>query len=468
VRNTSASSAPPREPSLLLLRILHADIVQHRFTAPCYIAGVRMFLTSIAALSLATGAVAQGSPAHIQTPDEALAQDAAAYAARYGVAPDDAVRRLRAETETVAATQAIAAEFADRLAGIAIDHVPGFRIVVLLAGGPPVPGRILPAGGMTVPVDFRTTTSATHAQLLAALSQYQAAIRASLRRPPGIGIDQRTGELVVLVAGVDADRDGVATLQARFAALTGVPVRVRAVDRPAFDMQETGSDMAAVEGGARVVGTSPVDGRRYACTTGFSVTDGVRQGVVTAAHCPDTLSYIDPAGGPAVALPMVGQWGWGHQDVQVNVTAGAASPYFYADTAKRFARPVTGQRPRAAARAGDTVCHRGERTGYSCAPVELTDFAPAGDLCGGACLPTWITAAGPTCKSGDSGAPVFAGTTALGVLKGGSYRSDGSCAFWFYMSTDYLPDGWSLIRADGGAGPMVAPPPLPPPPASPA
>jgi hypothetical protein len=63
---------------------------------------------------------------------------------------------------------------------------------------------------------------------------------------------------------------------------------------------------------------------------------------------------------------------------------------------------------------------------------------------------------------------VFAGTTALGVLKGGSYRSDGSCAFWFYMSTDYLPDGWSLIRADGGAGPMVAPPPLPPPPASPA
>jgi hypothetical protein len=215
--------------------------------------------------------------------------------------------------------------------------------------------------------------------------------------------------------------------------------------------EEVSRDMVAVEGGARVVGTSPVDGRRYACTTGFSVTDGVRQGVVTAAHCPDTLSYIDPAGGPAVALPMIGQWGWGHQDVQVNVTAGSASPYFYADTAKRFVRPVTGQRPRAAARAGDTVCHRGERTGYSCAPVELTDFAPAGDLCGGACLPTWITVAGPTCKNGDSGAPVFAGTTALGVLKGGSYRSDGSCAFWFYMSTDYLPDGWSLIRAEGTA-----------------
>jgi len=398
-----------------------------------------------------TSAVAQTPPAHLQTVDEAVAQDAAAYAGRYAVPLDDAVRRLRAEAGTVAATDAIAAEFGDRLAGIAIEHVPAFRIVVLLTAGDPVPGRILPAGGMTVPVDFRVATSATRAQLLAALTQYQPAIRAALRRPPGIGIDQRTGELVVLVAGVDADRDGVATLQARFAAMTGVPVRVRAVDRPDFDMvadpQETASDMVAVEGGARVVGTSPVDGRRYACTTGFSVTDGVRQGVVTAAHCPDTLSYIDPAGGAAVALPMVGQWGWGHQDVQVNVTAGAASPYFYADTPKRLARPVTGQRRRTSARAGDTVCHRGERTGYSCSPIELTDFAPAGDLCGGACLPTWITAAGPTCKSGDSGAPVFAGTTALGVLKGGSYRSDGSCAFYFYMSTDYLPDGWSLIRA---------------------
>ncbi len=427
-----------------------------------------MFLTSIAALSLATGATAQGPSVHIQTPDEALAQDAAAYAARYGVAPDEAARRLRAEAETVVATGALAAEFGDRLAGIAIEHLPSFRIVVLLAGGAPVPGRILPAGGMTVPVDFRTATSATHPQLLAALTQHQATIRAALRRPPGIGIDQRTGELVVLVAGIDADRDGVATLQARFAALTGVPVRVRAVDRPDFDMQDidrqgfdrqdgVSHDMVAVEGGARVVGTSPVDGRRYACTTGFSVTDGVRQGVVTAAHCPDTLSYIDPAGGPAVALPMIGQWGWGHQDVQVNVTAGSASPYFYADTAKRSVRPVTGQRPRAAARAGDTVCHRGERTGYSCAPVELTDFAPAGDLCGGACLPTWITVAGPTCKNGDSGAPVFAGTTALGVLKGGSYRSDGSCAFWFYMSTDYLPDGWSLIRAEGAAPAGLSP-----------
>ena len=99
------------------------------------------FLVTAAALALA----AVGAPAHIQTSAETLAQDAAAYATLYGVPPDEAARRLRAEAETVAATDAIAAEFRDRLAGIAITHLPAFRITVLLTGGDPVPGRIVAA-----------------------------------------------------------------------------------------------------------------------------------------------------------------------------------------------------------------------------------------------------------------------------------------------------------------------------------
>ena len=386
-------------------------------------------------------------PAHVQTVDEAMAQDAAAYAARHGVPLDDAVRRLRAEAGTVATADALAIEFADRFVGIAIEHEPAFRLIVRLTGTDPVPSRIVAAGGMTVPVIFRPGLPATHVQLVAAISAYQAGIRGALSTPPGIGVDPRTGELVVFVSRRDADRDGPAKLQARFAAMTGVPVRVRVVDRPELDMADPIIADPVIAGGARVVGISPVDGRRYICTAGFTVTDGTRVGIATAAHCPDTLRYVDPAGGPEIPMPMVGQWGWGYQDVQVNLSPGAVSPLFYADTAKTLMRPVTGQRRLANTRAGETVCHRGERTGYSCAEVELTDFAPAGDLCGGACLPTWITVGGPTCKNGDSGAPVFAGTVAFGLVKGGTYRADGSCAFYFYMSTDYLPAGWSLVRA---------------------
>jgi hypothetical protein len=422
-------------------------------------------LFALAALALTgTAAVAQqpapapvaatipDGRAHLQTAAEALAQDAGEYARRFDVPLDEAERRLRAQEETVALTDQLARTYADRLAGIAVEHAPAFRIVVLLTGTEPVPGQVIRAGAMDVPVVFRTGAAATRAQIVAAIKAHQAEIRAALPHPPGLGVDQRTGELVAIVAASDADLYGTDALTAQIAGLTNVPVRLRVIDRPALDLADpdpavtgTSVENSAVEGGARVVGVNPADGLRYACTTGFTVTDGTRFGIVTAAHCPDTLALIDTAH-RQTPLSFVGQWGWGYQDVQVNVGEGPMTPFFYADTAKTQARAVTRARALASTRAGDFVCHRGERTGYSCSTVELVDFAPAGDLCGGACLPTWVTAAGPTCKGGDSGAPVFAGTNAMGIVKGGSYRSDGSCAFYFYMSTDFLPQGWTLLQ----------------------
>ena len=371
--------------------------------------------------------------------DAARAQDAAAVADRLGVPVEEAIRHLRLQEATVPITDAIAESFADRLTGIAIEHRPDFHIVVTLTGALAEPERIIDIDGTPVRVTVRAGAPVSHTGLMQAITAYQAAIRASLIAPPGLGIDQRSGELVAVVSGRDVAREGAGPLAGRLAALTHVPVRLRVVDQPALDM-------GGIQGGARVVGQVPGDTHRYLCTAGFVVTDGSRTGLATAAHCPDELSGRD-AEGHEQALPFVGQWGWGHQDVQINASATALAPLFFADTAKTVSRPVTGARGRAGVRAGDVVCHRGERTGYSCSQVELTDFAPAGDLCGGACLPTWTTVAGPVCKSGDSGSPVFLGDTAYGILKGGSYRSDGSCAFYFYMSTDYLPSGWRLLTA---------------------
>ena len=269
----------------------------------------------------------------------------------------------------------------------------------------------------------------------------------ALRTPPGMGLDPRTGELAILIGSADAPA-GTAALKTRLEAIAGVPVQVRVLNHVDVNL--------APEGGSRVEGVSPADGRRYLCTTGFTVTDGIRYGVTTAAHCVDDLVYRDPQAG-STPLPFVGQWGWGYRDVQINAADAPLPPTFYADTARTRLRPVTGERGRASTRAGDFVCHRGERTGYSCALVQLTDFAPAGDLCGGACLPTWVTVAGPTCKGGDSGSPVFSGTTALGVLKGASYRGDGSCVFYFYMSVDYLPPGWQLLKVPPLIQPLPAP-----------
>jgi len=223
------------------------------------------------------------------------------------------------------------------------------------------------------------------------------------------------------------------TIADRIAALTGMPVQMRVLNRPA----ET--ENAGISG--RLEGTNPGDTRRYLCTTGFAVTDGTRTGIVTAAHCPDAMSYRDPTGAD-VPLDYIGGWGARFQDVQVHVGPEPQQAVFRASDA---ARPQLGRRLRARTRAGETVCHRGESSGYSCAEVQLTDFAPPGELCGGPCDTTWVTVAGPSCRGGDSGGPVFVGTTAFGIVKGGNYAADGRCNFYFYMSTDYLPPGWSLL-----------------------
>ena len=393
----------------------------------------------------------------IQTPAEALAEDAAEYARQNGVPLAEAIFRLRAQQDSVAATDRIQLLYKDRLAGIAIEHQPEYRIVVLLTGTQPVADEAVFAGGRQVTITFRTGAPATRDRIVAAIEQHQAEIRAALPHPPGMGVDPRTGELVVMVSGADAGSVDPVALKAELTGIAGVPVRIRMLGRDVNTAgMGTGAGAMDVGGGSRVVGINPLDGRRYACTTGFVVTDGTRTGVVTSAHCPDSLVYVDRAR-IETPLEFIGQWGWGFQDVQVHVSAETLRPLFYADTAKTEARPVTTWRNRTSTRAGDVVCHRGETTGYSCAQVELVDYAPAGDLCGGACTPTWVAVNGPTCRGGDSGAPVFSGTIAFGIVKGASYRADGTCIFYYYMSTDYLPPGWSLLHGLGATPAILAP-----------
>ncbi|HZF43938.1 MAG TPA: hypothetical protein VEZ48_11080, partial [Sphingomonadaceae bacterium] len=302
----------------------------------------------------------------VQTADEALARDAAEYARQFGVAPEQAMLRLRAQEASVVDTDRLRALYRDRLAGISIEHSPDYRIVVLLTGDDVVPDQVLRSGGMSVPVLFRTGALATGDRVLAAIRTHQAAVRDRLASPPGMGLDPRTGELVIVLSEPAAAGEDLEQLDDELEALTGVSVRIRVVGSRSADM--------AVEGGARMEGIDPRDGRLYACTAGFVVTKGDRTGVVTAAHCPDALTYHDPAG-RRVPLDFVGEWGVAYQDVQVHLSPEAQRPLFYADTARRDLRALTGARPRASTRAGDIVCRRGEATGYSCSQVELVDYA---------------------------------------------------------------------------------------------
>ena len=386
----------------------------------------------LAFLFLACAAGAYAQP--ILSRDEALAEDAAQYAAQFAVTPAEALRRLKAQQASVQATDAIAREFASRLAGISIEHSPQYRIIVLLTGSEPVADRT--AAG--VPIVFRTGAEATHSEAVAAMRRHLIDFRSELPGARGAGYDQRTGEVVLLVTPADAARFGADAIRARAEQLSGVPVRISVNSLIESNM--------SVEGGVPVEGVNLLTHRRSRCTTAFVVTNGEVNAITTAAHCPDQLTYTNDEGS-SVTLPMIGSWGAAYRDVQINGTSDAPQPSFYSDRSDGSLREVETWRSLASTRAGEFVCHYGESSGYSCATVELTDYAPPGELCGGPCSPTWVTVKGPSCIPGDSGGPVFSGDVAFGIAKGINRDEAGRCEFYYYMSTDFLPPPWRLLTA---------------------
>jgi len=390
-------------------------------------------------LLLASAHVAEAR--RVETPDEALAEDSAQYAGQFRVSPEEGFRRLKAQQESVAATDGIAREFSARLAGISIEHAPQYRIVILLTGLDPVADRV--AAG--VPVVFKTGAKATHEQAIAAMRRHLIDFRSDLPGARGAGYDQRTGEVVLLVTPADASRLGIETIRRRAEQIGGVPVRVA--------VNELNESNMSVDGGGRVEGLNLLTNRRNRCTTGFVVTNGETNAITTAAHCPDQLTYVDRDGGLSPTLPMIGSWGAAYRDVQINGSSSSPDPSFYADRGAGSLRNVRTWRNVASTRAGDFLCHYGESSGYSCATVELTDYAPPGALCGGPCSPTWVTVRGPSCIPGDSGGPVFSGDVAFGIAKGINRDDSGRCLFYYYMSTDYLPPPWRLLTASDVTSP---------------
>ena len=389
--------------------------------------------TAFLLLSLIAFSVrAQASEPALQSAAEALRTDADAYARAFSVDPQEAERRLQLQLASVAVTEHLRAQFRERLAGISIEHRPDWRVVVLLTG-PQEPVKLLySAGALKVPVEIRGGALATREKVLQAIDQHRWEIAAAVPGSRGMGHDPRTGELVVMQRLSEAVRPAE-QVAAELAQLTGVPVRVRQL--------QASFENAAALGGSRVEGSEGT--LRWFCTTGFLVTDGRQLGVTTAAHCPDTMTYRGPDGEERL-LKFAGGWGTAYRDVQVHTGVGSTPPLFFVDQGRTTTRSVSGWMTRPMTRVGDWVCKRGEASGASCSTVEMTDFAPPGELCGGLCSTSWVTVKGPQCRRGDSGAPVFIGTIALGVLKGGAFLSREACAFYYYMSVDYLPEDWRI------------------------
>lgn len=405
--------------------------------------------TSVASAPAGTAVlpIETASPPRTQNDLDAWIADAREYAKHYDVSLPQAIQELELQEATVALTDRLRATYANRFASLYIDHKPTWRIVVRLTGNEPVESVTPIIQGVPVQVDFKVGAPATHAQMVAAIERNEAELQAALPHTPGIGINPRTGILIAIARAEDIEKIDKKTVEKKLEAIAGVPIEVRT-------WADSDKDLSGVEAGGRTLGLDPKDGKRYLCTAGFAVTDGRQTAITTAAHCPDDLTFVD-RDKRQQPLRMIGAWGARYQDVQIQAADVPLQPTLRADDPDR-PRAVTGWRNRASTRAGDFLCHRGERTGYSCSEVKFVDYAPPGDLCAGPCPALWVAVKGPKCKSGDSGGPVFVGTIAFGLTKGASYTADGTCKLYYYMSTDYLPPGWTVMYRKPAAPVMTS------------
>lgn len=372
---------------------------------------------------------------HPPSADQAVQEDAAAYAKEFGVAPDEAERRIRLRPQQDEAVERLRAADRGRFAGLWIEHQPQFRIVVRLKGDAPA-GRELAerAQGSSIPVVFVTGATATEDDVLTKIRTSLGAFKTALPDLAGTDYDVKTGEIVLYVYATGAAAESARGRGTELTRAIGHPVRVEILPAPLRDQD--------VRGGA------PISG----CTSAFVVVDGSsNRGVVTAGHCNDTQTYSG-YDGTNTSMTFKAEMRDADRDLQWHTTPIAEIPEFYADQTTS-ARVLTGRRLRSSTAVGDPVCHRGQTSGHSCGTVKSTTFQPTyADACPATCNAVWVSVTGAqlACAGGDSGGAWFNGQTAFGVHKGGSSTgsAQGQCSMAWYTSTDFI-SGLSLSLVFG-------------------
>jgi hypothetical protein len=330
-------------------------------------------------------------------------------------------------------------------AGVWFDNETGEFVVPLLPsrGGAEVGSQFAAAdlsGG-----DFRTTSAQfTWEELQAAQAEVDDAL-SSLREEQLVqtSIDPRTNAVaVVLAEGMDAvERAQVQDLVAR--AGGKVEVRQAGTDRLHFTTEscyfDPGVCGAPLRGGVNIApfGATVVG---PGCTAGFKATGKTngRRYVLTAGHCvPGTNEWQSfEQNLKAKYLGAVTAWSYPvHDYAAIDATNGPwdTSPW-PSEVAYWGALSETGPpspsvdldhsiSSESNSFVGEYVCHSGERTGTTCGSV--TKLGVTGTEEGTNDTIYNLTEFGPICsKGGDSGGPVFAGNTALGLYSASDAKKE--------------------------------------------
>jgi len=336
-------------------------------------------------------------------------------------------------------------EFKERIAEVYWDDYPHQSVRVLLSGSEKVPPRVISTAAGPVSVVFQEGAKESAEARLQ--RQRELIRRLSLMVPGVVGgyLDARTGVLHADVESQDGERTAVEAEMSSIEQALGVKVEISfgrpaskeagPVSRPTDDRHRADSSLRSI---TALPGVIPGGWKLLSVSTGLYCTGGFtvhqiasgKTGIVTAGHCPDTLVYQDypvpPSLIPSVILPttLEGRFWGGEYDLQWHSFDGGlnANAVFCKNT-QDCGEVVILKIPKPSI--GTVACHMGATTGSSCGVVVSNEWTYAGtSTCNNPDQTTcpsgeWLRIEGPNllCAGGDSGGPVFRGSTAYGLLK---------------------------------------------------
>jgi streptogrisin C len=379
------------------------------------------------------------APADAAESQDPLAVDE--YARRYEVTPSEADARLELQTKAAGIANALSNRLGDDFAGVWFDNQDGQLVVPLVSDKDDAAVAKQFAEYGVDESGYRTTlVDSTIAELQA--SQRRLIEAGDKQLPEGgvrIGIDPSTNSVVVEISS-DVGAENLAAARARAAA---EPTRVKVVEKDPQAFVEDAqactwnSERRACDppfhGGVEIYGPTT-------CTSGFAATGNAlgNSFVMTAGHClshpgawwaQTSNGYQNELGtqegyfygggngdGGVIRVQnsnwWVKEWGWrGH----VVIWGPPSNPA----AVQNASNPIYGS---ASSYVGEYVCHSGRSSGSSCGTVTQLNFKTTyGD---GTRVEHMTRVNGACAEPGDSGGPVYAGNTALGVWSGGQ----GACA----------------------------------------
>ena len=347
----------------------------------------RKLMTVLGIVVLGLPAAAAG--ANAQPSDRSVAKDVAAYATSTGVSIAEAEARLARQDEIGVLSQKLREGEPATFGGLFIEHVPAYRVVVLMTPeGTGAVGKYV-AGGT---LDGLVETAAVDSSLGTLEADQQRVQQQLAATDWAVDLNLKLNRVEVQIPrGEAAPQAALGGLQLPSTAVvvTGVQPRLPAVQ---------------LYGGLAVT----------TCTLGFTIyygSNASNRGVATAGHCPNAQSY----NGQSLTYQNDDRHS-GNYDAQSHKLTGATYPNKAKDGVNST-RSITARKYWVNMNVGDFVCKWGKVTQYGCGYI-VSDHDPGCQ--GGGDLYVKVDSdpngsGYDLAEGGDSGGPWFLGNTAYGI-----------------------------------------------------